>query len=391
MSHQLLTHRGFRNTYDGVTNHLVASLGAHFGIYTARVALIAFMSAGVAAVTALPASAQAQPAGVGAQKNTWPMSQEWDKVFPRSSLVEHRKVSFKTRYGITLAADLYLPKDSGNRRLAALVVDGPFGSVKEQVSGFYAQTMAEHGYITIAFDRSYTGESGGEPRNVASPEINTDDVSAAVDFLGLLPKVDRQRIGVLGICGGGGMGLNAAAVDKRIKAVVTTSMYDISRLMAKGYNDKLSLEGRSQMLEAVSQQRWVDAEKGSPSAGPSFLPDRLDGVNDPVVRMYFDFYRTPRGFHKRSVNSSGNFNATMPLAFMNMPMLTYVSEVSPRPLLLIAGDKAHSRYFSEDVFKAAAEPKELLIVKDAIHTDLYDRVEKIPFDAITAFFGKYLK
>lgn len=337
------------------------------------------------------ALALAQPAWAQAKHLSAQINPDWDKTFPKSSKVEHRKVSFKNRYGIKLAADLYLPSNHGTQRHGALVVDGPFGSVKEQASGFYAQNMAERGYIAVAFDRSYTGESGGEPRNVASPEINTDDVSAAVDYLGLLPNVDPRRIGVIGICGGGGFSLNAAAVDTRIKAVVTTSMYDISRLFAKGYYDKLSTEARYQMLTHINQQRWVDAEQGQPSAGPSFLPDNIDGVTDPVVRMYFDYYRTPRGFHKRSPNSSQAFTATMPLSFMNTPMLTYISDISPRPILLIAGEKAHSRYFSEDAYKAAAEPKELLIVRDAIHTDLYDRTDKIPFDAITSFFGKHLK
>ncbi|MDT8849007.1 alpha/beta hydrolase [Pantoea dispersa] len=357
----------------------------HFALGFARSIILGLATA---LLFAQPVWAQVKPSAV--QTNAVQLSQAWDKTFPKSNKVEHRKVSFKNRYGITLAADVYMPIDHGNRRLAALVVDGPFGSVKEQASGFYAQNMAERGYVAIAFDRSYTGESGGEPRNIASPEINTDDVSAAVDYLGLLPNVNRQRIGVIGICGGGGMSLNAAAVDKRIKAVVTTSMYDISRLMAKGYYDKLPPQVRSQMLEQMGQQRWIDAETGSPSEGPSFLPDKLDGVTDPVVQMYFDYYRTPRGFNKRSLNSNGAFNATMPLPFMNMPMLSYISEISPRPILLIAGDKAHSRYFSEDAYKAAAEPKELLIVKDAIHTDLYDRTDKIPFEAITAFLGRNL-
>lgn len=348
------------------------------------------MVLGLASVLLLAQPVLAQVRSAPTQSDLVQLTQTWDKTFPRSNKVEHRKVSFKNRYGITLAADVYLPIDHGDRRLPALVVDGPFGSVKEQASGLYAQNMAERGYVAVAFDRSYTGESGGEPRNIASPEINTDDVSAAVDYLGLLPNVDRQRIGVIGICGGGGFSLNAAAVDTRIRAVVTTSMYDISRLLAKGYYDKLSSETRNQMLTQINQQRWVDAEQGKTSAGPSFLPERLDGVTDPVVRMYFDYYRTPRGFHKRSLNSSGAFTGSMPLSFMNMPMLTYISHISPRPILLIAGEKAHSRYFSEDAYKAAAEPKELLIVKDAIHTDLYDRVDKIPFDAITAFLGRNL-
>lgn len=358
---------------------------------------IAFLSIrtvflGLAATLSLlaePAGAQLQRQAV--QPSVMQLSQGWDKVFPKSSAVEHKKVTFRNRYGISLAADLYLPADHGAHSLAALVVDGPFGSVKEQVSGFYAQSMAERGYAALAFDRSFTGESGGDPRNFASPEINTDDVSAAVDYLGQLSYVNRQAIGIIGICGGGGMSLSAAAIDTRIKAVVTASMYDISRLMAKGYNDKLSPEARSQMLEQINQQRWTDAENGSAASGPSFLPDKLDGVTDPVVRMYFDYYRSGRGFHPRSVNSNGAFVATMPLSFMNMPMLTYVSTISPRPILLIAGDRAHSRYFSEDAYKSAAQPKQLLVVKDAIHTDMYDRKDKIPFDAIESFMRKYLR
>lgn len=319
------------------------------------------------------------------------LTQDWDKLFPISNKIDHQKVTFKNRYGITLAADLYLPKKLGGKSLAALVVSGPFGAVKEQSSGLYAQTMAERGYIAIAFDPSYTGESGGEPRNLASPEINTEDVSAAVDYLGLLPNVDRQRIGVIGICGFGGMSLNAAAVDKRIKAVVAVSMYDISRLMSKGYYDALSYEARSQMLTQMSLQRWTDAEKKAFDVGPSFLPENLDDVTDPVVRMYFDYYRTPRGFHKRSVNSNGAWLATMPLSFMNMPLLTYISEISPRPIFFIAGEKAHSRYFSEDAYRTALNPKKLLIIKGASHVDLYDRIEKIPFNEMDDFFIEHLK
>ncbi|WP_409419977.1 alpha/beta hydrolase [Pseudaeromonas sp. ZJS20] len=319
------------------------------------------------------------------------LTQEWDKTFPQSNKVDHQKVTFKNRYGITLAADLYLPKHRDNQKLAAIAVSGPFGAVKEQSSGLYAQTMAEQGFVTLAFDPSYTGESGGEPRNLASPEINTEDFSAAVDYLGLLPYVDRQRIGIIGVCGFGGMALNATAVDKRIKAVVTASLYDMSRVMAKGYYDSMTLAQRTQALEAMSQQRWVDAEKGAPQPGPRNLPESKEGIDNPVVSMYFDYYRTPRGFHPRSVNSNGAWNATTPLSFMNMPLLTYIKEISPRPILLIAGDKAHSLYFSEDAYKAAGEPKELLIIKDAIHTDLYDRVDIIPFAKITDFFTKNLK
>ena len=250
--------------------------------------------------------------------------------------------------------------------------------------------MAERGYATLAFDPSFTGESGGEPRNVASPDINTEDFGAAVDFLGLHPAVDRGRIGIIGICGFGGMGLSAAAVDKRVKAVVTTSMYDMSRVMANGYYDKRTQEQRAQMLVQMSQQRWLDAENGSPAPGPRILPETLEGVTDPVARMYFDYYRTPRGFHARSPNSNGSWTATNAISFMNFPLLTYIHEIAPRPLLLIAGENAHSRYFSEDAYKAAGQPKELLIVDDADHVDLYDRKDRIPFDAIATFFDKHL-
>lgn len=319
------------------------------------------------------------------------MTSSWDKTFPKSEKVDHQKVTFRNRYGVTLAADLYLPRNRGNQRLAALAVSGPFGAVKEQSSGLYAQAMAERGYVALAFDPSYVGESGGETRNFASPEINAEDFSAAVDFLGLHAAVDRNRIGIIGICGFGGMGLSAAAVDKRIKAVVTTSMYDMSRVLAKGYYDGMTKEQRSQMLEKMSQQRWADAEAGTPASGPRILPEKLDGASDPVVRMYFDYYRTPRGFHKRSPNSNGAWTATTPMSFMNLPLLTYVNEISPRPILLIAGENAHSRYFSEDAFKAAAQPKELMIIKNADHVDLYDRMDKIPFDVMSGFFSKHLK
>jgi uncharacterized protein len=318
------------------------------------------------------------------------LTQEWDKTFPRSEKVDHWKVTFKNRYGIALAGDLYVPKNRAGQQLPGLVIGGPFGAVKEQSSGLYAQTMAERGYVALAFDPSYTGDSGGEPRNVSSPDINTEDFSAAVDFLGLQPSVDRSRIGLIGICGFAGMGLNAAAVDKRIKAIVTTSMYDMSRVMARGYYDKLTKEQRTSMLDKMSLQRWVDAENGSSAPGPRILPETLDGVTDPVVRMYFDYYRTPRGFHKRSPNSNGAWTATAPMSFMNLPLLTYIEEISPRPILLIAGEKAHSRYFSEDAYKAAAQPKELMIISDANHVDLYDRLDKIPFDRISEFFGKNL-
>ena len=313
----------------------------------------------------------------------------WDKTFPKSEKVEHRKVNFKNRYGITLVADLYQPKNK-NGKLAAIAVGGPFGAVKEQASGLYAQAMAERGFITLAFDPSYTGESGGEPRHVASPDINTEDFSAAVDFLGPQPTVDRERIGIIGICGWGGMALNAAAVDKRIKAVATSTMYDMSRVMSKGYNDKMTKEERTKVLEQLSQQRWKDAEKAAPEPGPRL--NELKGGEPQFMLDYAEYYKnSKRGFHPRAINSNGSWTATNPLSFMNMPLLTYIAEISPRPVLLIHGEKAHSRYFSETAYAAAAEPKELVIVPGANHVDLYDQVNIIPFDKLTEFFTKNLK
>jgi fermentation-respiration switch protein FrsA (DUF1100 family) len=310
-------------------------------------------------------------------------------TFALSDQVTRQKVSFLNRYGIRLTGDLYLPKNRADKTLPALAVGGPFGAVKEQSSGLYANTMAARGFITLAFDPSYTGESGGEPRNVASPDINTEDFSAAVDFLGLNPLVDRNRIGIIGICGWGGMALNATAVDKRIRAVVTSTMYDMTRLMSKGYNDSVTLEQRTQTLEQLSQQRWRDAEKGAPTYGPRM--NELKGGEPQFLVDYHDYYRTPRGYHPRAVNSNGSWAVTTPISFMNMPILTYIAEISPRPVLFIHGEKAHSRYFTETAYAAAAEPKELLIIPGASHVDLYDRMDKIPFDRITAFFEKNLK
>lgn len=313
----------------------------------------------------------------------------WDKTFPKSEKVEHRKVSFKNRYGIALSADLYQPKNR-NGKLAAIAISGPFGAVKEQSSGLYAQTMAERGFVTLAFDPSYTGESSGEPRHVASPEINTEDFSAAVDFLGVQPSVDRNRIGIIGICGWGGMALNAAAVDKRIKAVATSTMYDMSRLMSKGYNDRMTREERAKILEQLSQQRWKDAEHGKPELGPIY--NELKGAEPQFMVEYADYYKKKeRGFHPRAINSNGSWTVTNPLSFMNTPLLTHIADISPRPVLLIHGEKAHSRYFSETAYEAAAEPKELLIIKGANHVDLYDQLNVIPFDKLTSFFTAHLK
>lgn len=312
-------------------------------------------------------------------------------TFQLSNKVSREKVTFKNRYGIVLSADLYIPKNSGKIPLAAIAISGPFGAVKEQSSGLYANQMAERGFIALAFDPSYTGESSGEPRNLASPEINTEDFSAAIDFLGLLKNVDRDRIGIIGICGFGGFALNATAIDKRVKAVATTSLYDMTRVMSKGYNDVVTPEQRTLTLEQLAQQRWNDTENGSPAKGSRNLPEKLQGNEPQFVKEYFDYYRTPRGFHERSLNSNGAWLVTNPLSFMNMPILTYVKEISPRPMLLIAGDSAHSRYFSEDIYKAAAQPKEIMIIPSAVHVDLYDKLDKIPFNKLETFFKQHLQ
>ncbi len=329
-------------------------------------------------------------ANASSNENANIRTMKWDKVFPKSNKVHHEKVTFINRYGITLAADLYTPKNIENKSLPALAICGPYGAVKEQSSGLYAQTMAEHGFISLAFDPSYTGESGGEPRNVSSPDINTEDFSAAVDYLGTQAFVDKNSIGIIGICGFGGMGLNAAAIDKRVKAVAVLSMYDMSRVMAKGYFDKMTKEERTQTLEKLSLQRWEDTKNGNFEIAPKGLPDKLTGDEPQFVVDYFNYYCTPRGFHKRSLNSNSSWTITNPLSFMNMPLLTYIKEISPRPMLIIAGDNAHSKYFSEDAFKAAIEPKELMIIEDTVHTDLYDNTEKIPFKKLDTFFKKNL-
>lgn len=312
-------------------------------------------------------------------------------TFELSDQVTRKKVTFKNRYGITLTGDLYAPKNYHNQPLPALAISGPFGAVKEQSSGLYANQMAARGFMALAFDPSYTGESGGEPRNVASPDINTEDFSAAVDFLGLQENVNRNRIGIIGICGFGGFALNATAIDKRVKAVATTSMYDMSRVMANGYNDATTLEQRTQLLTQLGEQRWKDAEAGTFQPGPRLNAEKLEGTEPQFVKDYFDYYRTPRGFHDRSLNSTGSWNATNALSFMNMPLLTYIKEIAPRPVLIIAGENAHSRYFSEDAFKMASEPKELIIIPDAVHVDLYDKVDVIPFDRLESFFQVQLK
>jgi uncharacterized protein len=348
-----------------------------------RGTLLAAAALTFAVQPAVAQSSASQPNGA-----PMPLTQTWDKVFPKSAKVDHQKVTFTNRYGITLVADLYLPKDRGDRRLPAIAVGGPFGAVKEQSSGLYAQTMAERGFATLAFDPSYTGESGGSPRNVASPDINTEDFSAAIDYLGQQASVDRERLGILGICGWGGMALNAVAVDKRVKAVAVSTMYDMTRVMSKGYNDTVTIEQRTKTLEQLSRQRWEDAANGAPAYGPPM--NELKGGEAQFLIDYHDYYKTPRGFHKRSVNSNGSWTVTNPLSFMNMPILSYIKEISPRPILFVHGEKAHSRYFSETAYAEAAEPKELVIVPGANHTDLYDKTDVIPFNRFADFFGRNL-
>ena len=327
-------------------------------------------------------------------KETLNLTQEWDKTFPKSEKVNHRKVTFHNRYGITLAADLYEPKNAQGK-LPAIAVCGPFGAVKEQASGLYAQTMAERGFLTIAFDPSFTGESGGTVRYVASPDINTEDFSSAVDFLSVQENVDPEKIGIIGICGWGGMALNVAAMDTRIKATVTSTMYDMSRVNANGYFDSMDENARYELKKSLNAQRIEDYKNGTYK--------RAGGVVDPLpedapfyVKDYYDYYKTKRGYHKRSLNSNDGWNMTSSLSFINMPILQYSNEIR-NAVLMIHGEKAHSCYFSKDAFKHMTENskytdnKELMIIPNAVHTDLYDKVDIIPFDKIEEFFKENLK
>ncbi len=317
------------------------------------------------------------------------LTQEWDKTFPQSSNVTHSKITFHNRYGITLAADMYVPKNMSGK-LPAIAVAGPFGAVKEQASGLYAQTMAERGFLTIAFDPSYTGESGGEPRYVASPDINTEDFSAAVDFLSVQDNVDPEKIGIIGICGWGGMALNAASMDTRIKATITSTMYDMSRVTANGYFDAMDEDQRYQMKEQLNAQRTTDY-RNREYALAGGLPDVVPDDAPFFLKDYFNYYKTDRGYHPRSLNSNGGWNITSSLSFANMPIHCYASEIR-NAVLVIHGEKAHSVYFSKDIFpKLKGDNKELLLIPDAVHTDLYDRMDIIPFDKIETFFNTYLK
>lgn len=318
------------------------------------------------------------------------LTQEWDKTFPKSDKVNHSKVTFVNRYGITLAADLYIPKDAPAGKLAAIAVCGSFGAVKEQSSGLYAQTLAERGFITIAFDPSFTGESGGQPRSVASPDINTEDFSAAVDYLSNRPDVNVERIGIVGICGWGGFAINAAANDTRIKATVASTMYDITRCASNGYFDANdNADARYKMRQQLNAQRTEDYRNGT---YPHTVMNPKPADDAPqFMKDYYNYYKTKRGYHPRSINSGLGWNLTSNLAFINAPILAYAGEIRSA-VLVVHGEKAHSRYMGEGAFKKLkGDNKELFIVPGAVHTDLYDRMDKIPFDKIESFFKKYLK
>ncbi|MBR2214760.1 MAG: alpha/beta hydrolase [Selenomonadaceae bacterium] len=342
------------------------------------------------------AEAATQGKDVGSVLKVEPLklTQEWDKVFPKSDKVNHSKVTFVNRYGITLAADMYVPKNATGK-LPAIAVSGPFGAVKEQSSGLYAQEMAERGFLTIAFDPSFTGESGGEPRYVASPDINTEDFSAAVDFLSTQDNVDPERIGIIGICGWGGFAINAAAMDTRIKATVASTMYDITRVTANGYfdyeKDEATLKAERQtMRQKLNAQRTADYQNGSYQLAGGVI-DPLPKDAPQFVKDYYAYYKEPRGYHPRSLNSNSGWNTTSALSLMNMPILAYSDEIQSA-VLIIHGEKAHSRYFGEDAFKKLkGDNKELVIIPGANHTDLYDQKDKIPFDKLEQFFEQYLK
>ena len=346
------------------------------------------MAAGLLAASATT-FAQNEQQEMKFQEEQLALTQEWDKTFPQSDKVNHSKITFHNRYGITLAADLYIPKNAEGQ-LPAIAISGPFGAVKEQSSGLYAQTLAERGFLTIAFDPSFTGESGGQPRSVASPDINTEDFSAAVDYLSTRHDVDADRIGILGICGFGGFAINAAAMDTRIKATVASTMYDISRNSANGYFDANdSADARYEMRRQMNAQRTEDYRSGTYKR--TIMNPKPADEAPQFMKDYYNYYKTRRGYHPRSINSGLGWNVTSSLSFINMPILSYADEIRSA-VLIVHGEKAHSRYFGEDAFKKLkGGNKELLIVPGAVHTDLYDDLDKIPFDKIEQFFREYLK
>lgn len=339
-------------------------------------------------------------------QNQKEMENQEHYTFQLNDKVNRKEITFKNRYGIMVSGDLYTPKNKGNEKLPALVLSGPFGAVKEQSSGLYASELASRGFVTLAFDPSFTGESGGEVRGVASPDIFTEDFSAAVDYIGLLPTVDRNRIGLMAICGLSGMALTAATSDFRIKAVATASMYDMSRSISRSHQDSYTQEQRQKVVDYLSQQRWKDAEngnyavglhevpfdeKGNMIKGARILPETLPANPDPVLASFFDYYRTARGFHSRSINSTTAWTATTPMSFFSFPMHANIEMIGARAVMLVAGENAHSRYYSEDVYKMISGPKELVIIHGADHVDLYDKKDKIPFDRLETFFKDNLK
>ncbi len=311
----------------------------------------------------------------------------WDKTFNKSNKVYHEKVAYHNKYGIRIVADLYTPKGMDrSKKHPALVVGPPYGGVKEQGPGRYAQKMAKLGYVAIAFDPSYNGESGGYPRQVSSPDVFSEDFSAGVDYLGTRPFVDRERIGAIGICGSGAFSISAAQVDTRIKAVATVSMYDMTRVKAKGWKDSMTEEQRRAHLDAIGEQRWKEFNGGEVKT--LGLPDYIDEDTDPITREFYEYYKMPRGFHPRSTT---HFTMVSDASFMNYQLFNHIEKVSPRPILFIMGENAHSRYFTEDAYEMAAEPKELYVVPGAGHVDLYDKMDLIPFDKLKTFFDENLK
>lgn len=310
-------------------------------------------------------------------------------IFELSNKVTRKSVSYNNRFGIKIATDLYLPKDfDETKKHAAVIIGAPYGGVKEQGSGIYAQNMAEHGFVALAFDPSYNGYSSGEPRHLSSPDLFVEDFSAAVDYVGTRPFVDKNQIGAIGMCGSGGFAISAAQVDRRIKAIATVSMYDMSRVQANGFKDSLTKEDRNRILDEIADQRYAEFEGNEPALTPRGAPIGFTDNTDPIGREFGEFYSTPRGYHPNSITQ---FTVTSSMSFMNFPLLTYIKSISPRPILFIIGEYAHSRYFSEDAYKLAIEPKELYIVPNAGHVDLYDKTDVIPFDKLEAFFTENLK
>lgn len=323
------------------------------------------------------------------QHSVTPNVREGNYIFTLSKNVVRKSVTFKNRYGIMLAADLYTPKNfEASRKYPALIIGSPYGGVKEQGAGIYAQNMAERGFITLAFDPSFNGYSSGEIRHMSSPDLFVEDFSASVDYMGTRPFIDKNRIGVIGMCGSGGFALSAAQVDRRIKAVATVSMYDISRAQRMGWKDSYTENDRNKLLDQVAEQRYAEFEGAAPVLTPRGAPIGFDDKTDPISREFGEFYSTPRGYHHNSVTQ---FTMTSSMPMMNFSLLSHLTSISPRPILLVIGETAHSRYFSEDVYKQAAEPKELYVVPSAGHVDLYDRVNLIPWDKLTSFFNASMK